>query len=199
MMASDLALGRRASSRSLALLGVGAASMWVVVALVHPTSFEGDDNQIWSIIHVAQLALAPLIALGVIGLLRESTGGSATVARSSVVIWAVTFSAYDAMAGVSTGFLAQEGVPEAGHLLMNMPISGVVGIVAPMAWLITAAFATLASKDAGGSRTTSVALLVSALVAFHAGLPAALGYAGLAIAFLTSIRTGPRDNDWRHA
>lgn len=199
MMAIDLAPRRQASSRLLTVVGAGAASTWVVVALAHPTSFEGSDTQIWSLVHIAQLALGPLIALGVIGVLRESPGLSATVARSSVVVWAVSFTAYDAMAGVSTGFLAHNGVPSAGHLLMDMPVSGVVGVLAPLAWLITAAFATLASRDAGRSRTTSVALLVSALVAFHAGLPAALGYASLAIAFLTGVRTGARDSDWRLA
>ncbi len=173
--------------RTSAVVPCLASVTWVAVALVHPTSFDGSNTRMWLIVHIAQFLLAPVIALGVLGLLRGITGHAATLAKCGVVLWAVWFAVYDAVAGVSTGILAGRGMVDAAYSLMEAVVVGTLGVTAPVLWLLTAASTSLALRDIESPRPTRVAMLCALLVAVHAGLPAAVGFAALGVAFWSGV------------
>jgi hypothetical protein len=162
----------------------------VVVALTHPTSFQGDDTAVWLAVHVAQFALAPLIALGLLGLLRGIEGPPGVIARGGALLWAVWFAVYDGIAGIGTGILATADMTDAATHLMNAPLVGVFGAGAPILWLVTAVSGVFALQ--GAPRPAQVAMWVTPLIAVHAGLPAAIGYAALAVVFWTGRRPARR-------
>jgi len=178
-------LGRTSST----VAGVVLASVciaWVALALIHPTSLTDEDTPTWMLVHIAQLVFAPIIALGIVALLKGVKGPSATVARGAAVFWAAWFSAYDAVAGIATGILIGGDARAAGEYLYAHDLIAGLGWVAPTMWLLAVIPAGLALR---GSRpmVTPVALLVSALVFTHAGPPAAVGFAALAVAMWAGL------------
>jgi hypothetical protein len=169
---------------------------WVVVALIHPTSLTNDDIPTWMVVHIAQLVFAPIVALGILALLKGVEGPTAMVARVAAVLWAAWFSAYDAVAGIATGILIAGDARAAGEYLFAHDLITGLGWVAPTMWLMVVIPAGLALR---GSRpmVTPVALVVSAFVFTHAGPPAAVGFAALAVAMWTGLTMGDHSESGR--
>jgi len=170
----------------LAAVSVG----WVVVALIHPTTLTDEDIPTWMIVHIAQLVFAPIVALGIFALLKGVEGAAATVARGAAVLWAAWFSAYDAIAGIATGILIGGDARPAGEYLFAHELITGLGWVAPAMWLMSVIPAGLALRASGAPTVTYVALFASALIFTHAGPPAAMGFAALAVAMWTGVTMG---------
>jgi hypothetical protein len=165
---------------------------WAVVALIHPTSLTDDDIPTWMVVHIAQLVFAPIIALGILALLKGVEGPAATFARGAAVLWAAWFSAYDAVAGIATGILSGGDARAAGeYLFAHVLITG-LGWVAPGMWLLVVISAGLALRASRAPTVIYVALFASALVFTHAGPSAAVGFAALAVALWTGLTMGDR-------
>jgi hypothetical protein len=179
-------LERRTSTTSAVVL-VAVCIGWVVVALIHPTTLTDEDIRLWMIVHIAQLVFAPIVALGIFALLKGVEGRAATVARGAAVLWAAWFSAYDAVAGIGTGILIGGDARTAGEYLFAHDLITGLGWVAPGMWLLTVIPAGLALRASRAPLVSSVALFVSALIFTHAGLPAAVGFAALAVALWTGL------------
>jgi len=165
---------------------------WVVVALIHPTSLTDDDIPTWMVVHIAQLVFAPIIALGILALLRGVEGPAASFARGAAVVWAAWFSAYDAVAGIATGILSGGDARAAGEYLFAHELITGLGWVAPGMWLLVVISAGLGLRASRAPTVTYVALFASALVFTHAGPPAAVGFAALAVALWTGLTMGDR-------
>jgi hypothetical protein len=82
-----------------------------------PAPYEGiaDDANKWIFVHFAQLVLTPLVAVGVWLLLDGVYSVAATIARASLVVWMVFFSAFDAIAGIAVGVLTRYANSLAGN------------------------------------------------------------------------------------
>jgi hypothetical protein len=160
---------------------------WVVVALIHPTSLTDEDIPTWMIVHIAQLVFAPFVAFGILALLKGVEGPTAMVARGAAVFWAAWFSAYDAVAGIATGILIGGDARPAGEYVFTHELITGLGWVAPTMWLMAVISAGLALRPTRAPLVTSIALFVSALIFTHAGPPAALGFAALAVALWTGL------------
>jgi hypothetical protein len=179
----------RTSTTIAAVVLAAVCIAWVAVALIHPTSLTDDDTPMWMVVHVAQLVFAPIVALGILALLKGVEGPAVTVARGAAVVWAAWFSAYDAVAGIATGILIGGDARAAGEYLFAHDLITGLGWVAPVMWLlvvIPAGLALLASRP----KVTCYALFVSALIFTHAGPPAAVGFAALAVAMWTGLTMG---------
>ena len=163
---------------------------WVAVALVHPTAFTGADNRTWLVVHVAQLAFAPIVAVGILQLLRAMEGAGAVVGRAAVVAWAAWFAAYDAMAGIATGVLARGDAVEPARYLFDHGLVTALGWIAPAMWVLASLGTAVALRRSGARRVTQVAMASSVLVFLHAGLPAAVGFGTLAVAMWTGLAAG---------
>ena len=177
------------TSTIAAFVLAAVCTAWVAVALMHPTSLAGEDRPMWVAVHIAQLIFAPIVAVGILGLLNGVQGPTAALARGAAVLWAAWFSAYDAVAGIATGILIGGDAREAGEYLFAHSLIEGLGWAALGMWLLTVIPAGLALR---GSKplVTSVALYISALVFTHAGPPAAVGFAALALAMWTGWTTG---------
>jgi hypothetical protein len=99
----------------------GAPLLWAILALVHPSG-EGDiyaelQDQVgrWLFVHVAQVVLAPFLAIAVWLLLRGIESLAATISRVALVFWLVFFSTYDALAGIATGVSSGRPTASAGR------------------------------------------------------------------------------------
>ena len=168
--------------------------LWIVIALIHPD--EPEQSGRWLFVHFAQLVLTPFLAFAVWTLLDGIRSLAATISRIALVAWVVSFSAYDSVAGIATGLLArhaeglagaeQAAVTSAVEHLHNdglLPEAAVLLAVAPtVAWPTTVIAAAVALHRVGARRSAVAALCLSALFAFHASYPAAIGLAFFLVA-----------------
>lgn len=168
--------------RRLVLLGTPLAL--AVLEVFHPkgdTAAEAVDQGDWFFwFHMIQLPLIGLMALAVYLLTEDLEGRAVTVSRWATGVFAVFFSAYDAAAGIGTGFAlrkAQDLSPEDQSVVYetveDMPGFSAIfslSVVGTGAWVVALITAALARRRAGAPRTTFV-LLILAGVFLLAGHP----------------------------
>ena len=188
----------------------GAPLLWAILSLVHPSG-QGDiyaelQDQVgrWLFVHVAQVVLAPFLAIAVWLLLRGIESLAATISRVALLFWLVFFSTYDALAGIASGVLVRQAdsvsgeeraaFAEAADFLFDSHIGGNVSwfaVVAAVAWVTVALGAAVALRGAGANWLTTAAAALSALFGFHAGYAAFVGLIALLVAaFLWERRRG---------
>jgi hypothetical protein len=199
--------------RSLEFVALAAPLLWVVLTLIHPggvgnepAPYEGiaDDANKWIFVHFGQLVLTPLVAVGVWMLLDGIHSIAATVARASLVVWMVFFSAFDAIAGIAVGVLTRYANSLAGEerqavigaidfLFQDSKFAGgnnfsLMGDLGHFSWVVLVIAATVALWRAGASRLVVGATLLAGLFATHAGYMAAVGLIALFVAELLTVR-----------
>ena len=170
-----------------------------------PPPYEGiaDDANKWIFVHFTQLVLTPLVAVGV-WLLLDGPLIAATIARASLVVWTVFFSAFDAIAGIAVGVLTRYANSLAGEereavigaidfLFQDSKFAGgnnfsLLGDLGQFSWVVLVLAATVALWRAGASRLIVGATLLSFLFATHAGYMAAVGLVALFVAELLMFR-----------
>jgi hypothetical protein len=97
----------------------GAPLTLAVVELFHPHPVDLLDLNVrlWMLVHYAQIPLFALSALAVTTLVRGHIDMAATVARIALFVFALSFVAFDTVAGVAVGILVDSaqasGTPEA--------------------------------------------------------------------------------------
>ena len=171
-----------------------------------PPPYAGiaDDANKWIFVHFAQLVLTPLVAVGVWLLLDGIQSAAATIARASLVVWMVFFSAFDAIAGIAVGVLTRYANSLAGQereavigaidfLFQDSKFAGgnnfsLLGDLGQFSWVLLVLAATVALWRAGVSRLIVGATLLSFLFASHAGYMAAVGLVALFVAELLMFR-----------
>lgn len=206
-------VARSSRLRPLEFVALAAPLLWVVLTLLHPggvgnepAPYEGiaDDANKWIFVHFAQLVLTPLVAVGVWMLLDGIQSIAATLARASLVVWMVFFSAFDAIAGIAVGVLTryanslaaneQEAVVGAiDFLFQDSKFVGgsnysVLAGLGQLSWVVLVFAAAVALWRAGASRLVVGATLLSFLFATHAGYMAAVGMVALFVAELLTFR-----------
>jgi hypothetical protein len=157
----------------LVLLGTPLAL--AVLEYFHPDpgdAAEAVDQGEWFFwFHMIQLPLIGLMALAVYLLTEDLEGRAVTVSRWATGVFAVFFSAYDAAAGIATGFVlrnAQSLSPEEQSVVYEM-VKGMPGIsaifslsiVGTLAWVVALVAAAIALRRAGAPRITFVLLILA--------------------------------------
>jgi len=178
--------GSNTRSQVVRVLAVTVPVIWIAVALLHPQELTAGSAGTWLTVHFAQLALAPLVGLAMWTLIGPLQGASASVARVALFLWIAWFSAFDAIAGIATGVLQNEGFGDVAKLLFQHQTVGgefsLLGSVAHPMWIVVAVAAGLSLRRNGARPITWWAMFVSALFAAHAGPIAVVGLAGLSVA-----------------
>jgi hypothetical protein len=161
--------------RRLVLLATPLALAVLEVFHPHPDSVaEGVEQGGWFLwFHMIQLVLTGLIALAVYLLTDGMAGRAVSVSRWAIAVFAVFFSAYDAAAGVATGFVLQsaqdlsaEGQTAVYETAIDMPglsLIFVLSIVGTAAWVVAVVAAAMAIRRAGASRGPVVLLILAAV------------------------------------
>ena len=147
--------------RRVVLLGSPLALAILEIFHPHPTGVAGAVEQgewfMW--FHIIQVPLIGLIALAVYLLTEGLEGRAASVSRWAIAVFAVFFSAYDAAAGIATGYalryaqgLSAEGQAAVYEAVIDMPeLSLIFGlsIVGTGAWVVALIAAAIALRRAG--------------------------------------------------
>jgi hypothetical protein len=158
----------------------------------HPQHLEDAVNR-WLVVHVVQLILCVLLAYCIWFLLDGLAGRAATLARATIPVFLVAFSAFDGVAGLGTGWLAHVAAGQSGAeraatqeaiatLFDDNWITGnlsVAGSVAGTAWVVIAIASALALRRAGADRLTWGLMAGSLLFIAHPPPAGTLGMLAL--------------------
>ena len=121
--------------------------------------------------HIIQVPLIGLIALAVYLLTDGLEGRAVSVSRWAIGVFAVFFSAYDAAAGIGTGYalrnargLSAEGQAAVYEVVKDLPLFSLpfgLSIVGTLAWAVALVAAAMALRRAGASRGPFVLLILA--------------------------------------
>jgi hypothetical protein len=160
--------------RRVVLLGSPLAL--ALLEIFHPerpsSASEAVEQGGWFMwFHFIQLPLIGLIALAVYLLTDGLEGRAVSVSRWAIGVFAVFFSAYDAAAGIATGYAlrnaqglsagAQAAVYEA---VKDMPVLSLIfglSVVGTLAWVVALIAAAMALRRAGASRVPFILLILA--------------------------------------
>jgi hypothetical protein len=197
VVTNDVTISGRTVLRRLVLLGTPLAlALWEIL---HPQPggvAEAVEQGGWFMwFHLAQVPLIGLMALAVYLLTEGLEGRAASVSRWAVGVFAVFFSAYDAAAGVATGYAlrsvqgfpaeAQAAVFEAVWDMPGLSLIFGLSIVGTGAWVVALVAAAMALRRAGASRGPFV-LLILAGVFLLGGHPFPFGTLAFGCFFLAT-------------
>jgi uncharacterized membrane protein YccF (DUF307 family) len=170
---------------------------YFVIGVVHPADIEvGDETALYIGIHLVQPVFILLLAWGIWLLVKDLPGRAAQVARIAIVPYAIVYSMFDAIAGVSLGGIvrqANDASAADAATVQRLMDSGTdyVGIVIYVAsgltWFAMAFAAALAVRHIGGLGPTLLMAIGAAIFAVgHPFPPGPIGIAlfGLGIAWL---------------
>ena len=159
----------------------------------------------WLTIHLAILVAMPLLAMGVIHLLRDIRAVPATVARTLAIPAAAFYAAFDALLGIGTGVLVEETsrLPaelQAGGAALTQswwevpPVISLVSALAIIAWTVSIASAGIAAYRHGLGAFVAWPLVASSVLFAlgHPGATGALAMAALALAMVRAERERER-------
>jgi hypothetical protein len=146
--------------------------------------------------HLIQLVLVGLTSLMVYSLTAGLEGRPVIVSRWAVAVFAVFFAAYDAAAGIATGFVwrgaqdltaaEQEVIYEVTKDMPGISIVFLLSIVGTGAWVVALVAAAVAVRRAGAPRGPYV-LLVLAGVFLMGGHPFPFGTIAFGCLFLAGV------------
>jgi hypothetical protein len=184
--------------RGVVLLGVPLAL--AVLEIFHPerpsSASEAVEQGVWFMwFHFIQVPLIGLMALAVYLLTAGMEGLTTGVSRWAIGVFAVFFSAYDAAAGIGTGYAlrnarglsagAQQAIYEA---VKDMPVVSLIfglSVVGSLAWVLALVGAALSVRRAGASLGPFI-LLILAGVFFLGGHPYPAGTLAFGSFFLAA-------------
>lgn len=197
VVTNDATTSGRTVLRRLVLLGTPLAlALWEILHPLPGGVAEAVEQGGWFMwFHLAQVPLIGLMALAVYLLTEGLEGRAASVSRWSIGVFAVFFSAYDAAAGVATGYAlrsaqglsaeAQAAVFEAVWDMPGLSLIFGLSIVGTAAWVVALVAAAMALRRAGASRGPFV-LLILAGVFLLGGHPFPFGTLAFGCFFLAT-------------
>ena len=170
--------GARRVPRTLAV--VVPAFLTLLVGLTHPVSLTPATAEWWRDLHIVLLPVFPLIGVAPWIASRGAAAGFRLIAGLGGFLFAVYYTALDALAGIAAGSVELAGHPEAKHSLYVLadifgPI-GALGLAA--AW----AAATLGLvRLTGGRAIVGLLAVVGALLVLKSHVYFPVGTLGLAL------------------
>ena len=171
---NDVAVADRTVLRRLVLLGTPLAL--ALLEIFHPEQPSGASEAIdqggWFMwFHIIQVPLIGLMALAVYLLTDGLEGRAVSVSRWAIGVFAVFFSAYDAAAGIGTGYalrnaqgLSAEGQAAVYETVKDLPLFSLpfgLSIVGTLGWAVALIAAAIALRRAGVSRGPFVLLILA--------------------------------------
>jgi hypothetical protein len=171
---NDVAVADHTLLRRLVLLGTPLAL--ALLEFFHPEQPSGASGAVeqgeWFMwFHIIQVPLIGLIALAVYLLTDGLEGRTVSVSRWSIGVFAVFFSAYDAAAGIGTGYalrnaqgLSPEGQAAVYETVKDLPLFSLpfgLSIVGSLGWVVALVAAAMALRRAGASRGPFILLILA--------------------------------------
>ena len=170
---------------------------YVVIGVIHPAEIEvGDATTLYIGIHLVQPFLILLLAWGVWLLVKDLPGRAAQVARVAIVPYAIAYSMFDAIAGVSLGGIVRQAndasAADAATVQRLMDtgtdyVGIVIFVASGLTWFVMALTSAIAVRPIGGRGPMLLMAIGAAIFAVgHPFPPGPIGIAlfGLGIAWL---------------
>lgn len=173
-------------SRGAAAFLIATPLAWAALLLFHPLGsgqvydLLRDQVARWQIVHIGTLFFIGLMGVAVFLLVRNLESAAARVARLGAGTFVVFYGAWEAIAGLAVGALAQHtnGLPadertvgsDAIQSLYESPIVGDFGLLnalGSLGWITAVLAAAVAIRQAGARRSTVALLAISALAVQH--------------------------------
>ena len=174
------------STTTRAALLVGAPLAFAALLMLHPTgggdfaALVSENLTPWLAVHYGGAVLFPLMGYVLWVLIRDLRGRAATIARIAIPIYAVFYGVYEAIMGLATGVMTQqgngmtgaerEGVAEAVNAIPTHPVfgeSGLFATVGGLGWITAMTCAILALRAAGVRTSALVLLAIGTLMILH--------------------------------
>ncbi len=171
---NDVAVPDHTLLRRLVLLGTLLAL--ALLEIFHPEqpsgASEAVEQGVWFMwFHIIQVPLIGLIALAVYLLTDGLEGRAVSVSRWAIGVFAVFFSAYDAAAGIGTGYalrkaqgLSAEGQAAVYEVVKDLPLFSLpfsLSVVGTLGWVVALIAAAMALRRAGASRGPFILLILA--------------------------------------
>jgi uncharacterized membrane protein YccF (DUF307 family) len=170
---------------------------YIIIGVIHPADIEvGDETTLYIGIHLVQPVLILLLAWGIWLLVKDLPGRAAQVARVAIVPYAIAYSMFDAIAGVSLGGIVRQAndasAADAAAVQRLMDtgtdyVGIVIWVASGLTWFAMAFAAALAVRHIGGLGPTLLMAIGAAIFAVgHPFPPGPIGIAlfGLGVAWL---------------
>jgi uncharacterized membrane protein YccF (DUF307 family) len=174
-----------------------AVAGYFIIGVIHPADIQvGDKTTLYIGIHLVQPVLILLLAWGIWLLVKDLPGRAAQVARVAIVPYAIAYSMFDAIAGVSLGGIVRQAndasAADAATVQRLMDtgtdyVGIVIFVASGLTWFAMAFAAALAVKHIGGLGPTLLMAIGAAIFAVgHPFPPGPIGIAlfGLGVAWL---------------
>lgn len=168
------------------LIILGAPAALGLLEVWHPAHVYFDEMRShaghgdwWLLLHTLQMPLFPLVAAAVWLLLREIDHTLATLSRIALWIFAISYTAFDAIAGIATGILFRHvqglSLPDGDATYdrmfdlflalfnLDMPGGSVITNLAVWSWVAAAILAAAALYMKGYNRVGVILIGISAL------------------------------------
>jgi hypothetical protein len=174
LVVSNVTVADHTVLRRLVLLGTPLAL--ALLEFFHPEQPSGAsgavDQGAWFMwFHIIQVPLIGLIALAVYLLTDGLEGRAVSVSRWAIGVFAVFFSAYDAAAGIGTGYalrnaqgLSAEGQAAVYEVVKDLPLFSLpfsLSVVGTLGWVVALIAAAMALRHAGASRGPFILLILA--------------------------------------
>jgi hypothetical protein len=175
---------------------IGVPLAWAVLLLFHPLGegsvYSGiaDETTTWQVVHAGGFFFIALMGVAVVLLVRDLPGTAARVARIAAPVFVLFYAAYETVAGLTVGAIAQytNGLPASERSIGSDAIEsvnnnafvgdpGMLSTIGSLAWVTAVVAAAIAVRRAGAPLAASVLLVLSAITVSH---PPPLGPIGLA-------------------
>jgi len=173
------------------ILVIGVPIAFAVISVFHPRpepiAALADEVGWWVTLHSLQIPMFLLMGCAVLALGWAASGRAATVSRVAALVFIAFYPAYDAFAGLGSGYLVQhaEGADvttqsvlhDAAAGVFDSPINTGLYVVGTLAWMVAVVSLGVALRGGPGGRVVTALFIASALTLIdHGGVFGAVSF-----------------------
>ena len=176
-------------ARRILVIGVPIAFAAISVFHPRPEPIAGLADEVgwWITLHALQIPMFLLMGCAVLALGWAASGRAATVSRVAALVFIAFYPAYDAVAGLGSGYLVQHAkgadattqsiLHDAAAGVFDSPINTGLYVVGTLAWMVAVVSLGLALRGGSGGPAVTILFVASALTLIdHGGVFGAVSF-----------------------
>jgi hypothetical protein len=179
------------------ILVIGVPIAFAVISVFHPMPepIAGLADQVnwWITLHALQIPMFLLMGCAILALGWATSGHAVTVSRVATLVFIAVYPAYDAFAGLGSGYLVRhaEGTDAATQSVLYETVSGVFDspintglyVTSTLAWMVAVVSLGVALRHGPGGRAVTILFIAAGLTLIdHGGAFGAVSFSLFAAA-----------------